>query len=186
MVFCGNCQGTFGKATDLAQFTDPGERFQMAGPHDFRPLVRERLSAAGWHDGRTCDVRTFVDLLRAEGFHVSGRAVDFLSEFDGILLGFPNPNLPRMTVEYAFGSRMGIELVSNRWVRHWGRFAGEEFTPIGTDRRGYGTLLVGDSGAYYFGYDSSLFEIATSIPLFFERLMSRESWKNIDVDVPYS
>ncbi|PBC69771.1 RHS repeat-associated protein [Streptomyces sp. TLI_235] len=27
MVFCGNCQGTFGKAVDLAPFAAPGERF---------------------------------------------------------------------------------------------------------------------------------------------------------------
>ncbi|PBC69764.1 SUKH-3 immunity protein of toxin-antitoxin system [Streptomyces sp. TLI_235] len=157
----------------------------MDGTREFKPPVAECLRAAGWHDGRTCDVRATVDLLEGEGFQVNECALAFFAEFDGILLQFPNPKLPRMTVEYSFGGGMRIDLVSNRWVRHWGRFAGEDLTPVGTDQRGYGVLLAGISGAYYFGFDSSLFEIADSAPLFFERLMSRESWRNIDVDVPY-
>lgn len=157
----------------------------MAESHSFNSTVQGYLHESGWSEGRLCDVEIAARLLQEKGFVANEHVLTFLSEFDGLLISFPNPRMPSAVVRYSFGSVMRIDLVSESWVKHWERWSEDILCPIGTDHRGYGVVLLDASGVFYFGYDANLFEIARNVSEFFDRLISRESWRTIEVDVPY-
>jgi hypothetical protein len=131
------------------------------------------------------DVSGVVRQLQDREFSVADRTVDFLSEMDGLTISFPNPVKPSLLVSYSFGSAMRTELVAVPWVKQWEQSAGDVLCPVATDDRGYGVLLAGASGAFYFGYDLSLYEIAREFGDFMERLITRESWQRIEVENSY-
>lgn len=139
------------------------------------------LLEAGWSKGRRAGTEALCSKLSDSGYFVSQSAREFLDEFSGLHLRFPNPRKRSIMIGYALGSVLDWEFLGSAWIHRWEKEAGESLCPVGTDDRGYGVVLVGSTGSLYAGFDSSLSRLADSTAEGLRVLMQEQEWTRIPI-----
>jgi len=137
----------------------------------------DRLSKAGWHEGRSVDHRPAVDRLESEGHLLADWFPSVVSEFDGLALSFNrNGRDDQVVLEPAEAGR--------RWypatIASYAERVGCSLLPIGYSYHEHLVILVAEQGDWYAGYDDELWRIGGSAHDAMESLISGSGFDPID------
>lgn len=115
------------------------------------------LQQAGWHSGRQIDVSAMVDALAAEGYTITPVVVDFLTEFGGLKVVFPNPRAPQLEDQFHLQPDRAARGVTRERVETYEERVGEPLVTIGENYDM--VLLLSASGKMYGGFDDLLYRL---------------------------
>ena len=117
--------------------------------------TKKILRQYGWSPERKVDAKPFVDGLKAEGYVVFERAVEFLGQYGGLYLKMPQYRGSGWdTLHFDAILAAGRIFIDNVWF-YEGR-VGEKLVPVGEAYNGHYVLMLSESGKMYGAYDDLL------------------------------
>jgi hypothetical protein len=116
----------------------------------------EILGGAGWFDGRHVSVEAALSAWRADGHTPSYAAIDFVAEFNGLSFAYPRSAAVGGMDNCSLDAIAATGAIFSSVVREYEGRTGETLCPVGQAASGHITLLVGNSGRVYGGYDRFL------------------------------
>jgi hypothetical protein len=138
----------------------------------FTKITAECLRRAGWHPGRTVGVQDEVSALEREGYVWTVRVLEFLAEF------------ARLRIVHAYyGRDEGVrhdfdtdvvaavgDICAERVFDEYAPRAGESLVVVGAACRNHLTLMMGEGGAVYGGYDGFFIRLGSDYASAFDAL----------------
>ena len=137
----------------------------------------DRLSNAGWYQGRSADHRPALDRLESDGHLVADWFAVVVSELDGLVLEFDrNGRSDQVVLAPAEAGR--------RWyparIGSYGARVGGPLLPIGYSYHEHLVLLVAENGDWYAGHEDELWRIGGSAHEAMESLISGSGFDPVD------
>ena len=125
---------------------------------DFKPATVEILIGAGWAPTRAVPPSPYIaEIWEAD---IPPEAVqEFLRQFGGLKLRFPNPRDPSVTSEFHFNHEVASSHTSRLQLRDWSGRLDEAVWPVGEAHHGHMIVLMGASGHVFAGMDEVLVEL---------------------------
>lgn len=120
-------------------------------------ITIERLTSAGWYDGRKIDIQNIKDLFKERQIELFKTAEKFLVEFGMLEITFQDPNPSFDMKEYIhFNPKLAVGDCLDREYfedleEELNEEIGEKVIPVGETDRGNLILLITPSEKYY-GY----------------------------------
>lgn len=137
----------------------------------------ERLSKAGWHEGRSVDYRPALDRLESEGHLLADWFASVVGEFDGLTLNLKRNGRDDHVV-------LAPAEAGRRWypatIASYAERVGCLLLPIGYSYHEHLVLLVAEQGEWYAGYDEELWHIGDSADEAMECLFSGSGFDPVD------
>ena len=120
------------------------------------------LTLADWTPTRSVEISKYQQGLLEEGYIVSKPVQTFLRSFGGIKVSY-SPNDPALLQEELhFDPLIAAHNISSEWVFYYAGKLGTQLCVIGEAKRGYLTLVMGDTGQVYAFYDDFLYFVGKS------------------------
>lgn len=126
--------------------------------HGSSPTLRlvEILEDSGWFNGRHISVEAAILAWRAGGHTPTVAAIDFVAEFDGISFAYPRSVSVGGMDNCSLDAIAATRAIFSSVVREYEVRVSETLCPVGRAASAHITLLVGNSGRVYGGYDRFL------------------------------
>ena len=131
-------------------------------------LVVRSLGRSGWFPGRFVEVDGDLAALRREGCEIFEELTDFFREFSGLTIHFERNGYPD---ELWFSGIRASEFMPMGWVEDYSRRLGMTLAPIGETHGGYLTVLIGEDGSFYGGFDDEFGSLGASVVEMMDNIM---------------
>ncbi len=128
----------------------------------FTDNARKCLAVAGWTEGRAIDTSAYEQANRESEFTVLEKAIEFLREFGGLQLTYPNFRAPEHDDNCHFDASMAAAGAGRGWVEDYEETIGRPLMVIGEASDGYITLCMDDEGRVYGGQEALLLKYGDS------------------------
>jgi hypothetical protein len=118
---------------------------------DEHPAV-QALARAGWVPTRSVDIEVDLQTLAKDGYSTFPAAVEFLRQYSGLQL----PIVDRLgrPDEIWFSAHRACMGIASSWIRTYSDRSGTTVLPVGEAYHGHLTLLIGENGHWFGGYDN--------------------------------
>ncbi|HEX5120841.1 MAG TPA: SUKH-3 domain-containing protein [Pseudonocardiaceae bacterium] len=128
--------------------------------------TRDMLREAGWYPGRGVDIASFVATWDVSAIPHPAAVTDFVREFAGLTVHHP-PTIVINGVTHTDWTELDPVKatlgVSDRMLFEYGRIAGSQLCPCGTNRS-HMTLLMAGTGQVFGGVDNYLVRFGSTVP----------------------
>jgi len=111
--------------------------------------------AAGWFEGRSCNVQKFKEACKINDYDVFPTALAFVERF-GWLEGHHRAYRTSDLESFDFNPCKAIDDIYKERVDDYSSRFGEALIPVGEIHNGHLTLMISPSGAVVGGYDDFL------------------------------
>jgi hypothetical protein len=124
------------------------------------------LHQAGWSEDYNYDTTEWESLLKAAGYTVHLVARDFMQRFGGLVIDYPHPMVPTVTVQLKFTVSFGRDKIAKDWAREASQDLAVLFPDLdGCDIGSFNSddywLMMDVSGIVY-GYGDAYFRVGDS------------------------
>jgi hypothetical protein len=141
--------------------------------------VKMLLLKAGWKENRNVDGTKLKELIIMYGFRILPKALEFLEEFEGLIIRFPNLKNginDDITLDFVKAAELeGNERIAEEYELR----IGKKLSIVGTAYREHFALIMDEDGKVYGAYDSFLVKIGDSGVGAIEAIINNEKFIEI-------
>lgn len=123
-----------------------------------RPAI-VALNKSGWSQVRNVDIGNDLAALTREGIPRFEAVADFLRAYSGLIINFDRAG---ESDEIWFSGQRAASLIATAWVEDYSKRSGVQLAPVGAAYREHLTLLIGEDGSWYGGYDDEFGSIGSN------------------------
>jgi hypothetical protein len=113
--------------------------------------ANQALARAGWTPARSVEIEADLRSIAREGYSTFPTAIEFLRQYSGLHLSVDLAGRPD---EIWFSAHRACMHIGSSWVRDYSDRSGITLLPVGAAYTGHLTLLIGENGHWFGGYDN--------------------------------
>jgi hypothetical protein len=139
---------------------------------------RDRLTEAGWYQGRVVELGPALAALAEAGHVPDDTFLCFAAQYEGLVVRYTCDD--GFQDEIHFNIREGCANATPGWARRYSQRCGEVLIPFGTANTEHTQLLRSPAGNFYGGFDDEFWMLGRCVEELVENIVATRTLPSTD------